>query len=153
MPRAYTASYNWSKGTKDLPPLAVGDYVMIQNQTGNHPRRWDRRGRVVRVLGYDQYQVMVSGSRRVTLRNRRYMKKFKAFQPMPFDSIPLDQEHGSPGRQGVEGQVQQEGSKKQIEHPGEELVLPPVTVSKVPGAESHDAPRMRYIMFLPHQTL
>ena len=68
------------------------------------------------------------------------MKKFKAFQPMPFDSIPLDQEHGPPGRQGVEGQVQQEGSKKQIEHPGEKLVPPPVTVSQVPGAGGHDAP-------------
>merc|ERR1711954_71549 len=140
VPRAYTASTNWSKTTKNLPPLAVGDYVMIQNQTGNHPRRWDRRGRVVRVLGYDQYQVMVSGSRRVTLRNRRYLRKFKAFHPIPFDSIPLDQEHGPPGGQGVEDQEQQEGNRRQIEHTGGELVPQPVTVSQVPGAEGHDAP-------------
>ena len=140
VPRAYTASTNWSKTTKNLPPLAVGDYVMIQNQTGNHPRRWDRRGRVVRVLGYDQYQVMVSGSRRVTLRNRRYLRKFKAFHPIPFDSLPLDQEHGPSGGQGVEDQEQQEGNRRQIEHTGGELVPQPVTVSQVPGAEGHDAP-------------
>ena len=113
---------------------------MIQNQTGNHPRRWDRRGRVVRVLGYDQYQVMVSGSRRVTLRNRRYLRKFKAFQPIPFDSIPLDQEHGPPGGQGVEDQALQGDNRKQVEDAGVELVPPPVTDSQAPGTGGHDAP-------------
>ena len=33
--------------TRRLPPLAVGDTVRIQNQTGNHPLKWDKTGRVV----------------------------------------------------------------------------------------------------------
>ena len=52
-----------------LAPLKVGDYVFIQNQEGNFPRRWDKRGRVVKLKGYDQYIVKVDGSRRLTRRN------------------------------------------------------------------------------------
>ena len=32
----------WSEYTRRLPALAVGDYVRIQNQTGQHPNKWDR---------------------------------------------------------------------------------------------------------------
>ena len=33
-----------SQQTKELPPLEVGDCVLIQNLLGNHPNRWDKRG-------------------------------------------------------------------------------------------------------------
>ena len=36
-----------SQGTKKLPPLATGDHVMIQNQLGNKPKRWDKRGVII----------------------------------------------------------------------------------------------------------
>ena len=39
---------------------------MIQNKKGNHPLRWNERRTVVICEGYDQYQVMVDGSRRLT---------------------------------------------------------------------------------------
>ena len=39
--------------TRRLPPLAVGDTVRIQNQTGNHPLKWDKTGRVVEVRQFD----------------------------------------------------------------------------------------------------
>ena len=39
--------------TSRLPPLAVGDTVRIQNQTGNHPLKWDTIGRVVEVRQFD----------------------------------------------------------------------------------------------------
>ena len=35
------------KGTKELPPREIGDNVMLQNQLGNKPKRWDKRGVVV----------------------------------------------------------------------------------------------------------
>ena len=33
-----------SEHAKDLPPLSVGDAVLVQNQLGNNPRRWEKRG-------------------------------------------------------------------------------------------------------------
>lgn len=39
--------------TRELKPLIVGERCYIQNQTGNHPTRWDQTGTVVEVLGHD----------------------------------------------------------------------------------------------------
>ena len=76
--RAARDQARWSEKTKDLGPLDIGDRVAVQNQTGNNPRRWDKRGVVVDKLPYDQYKVRLDGSRRVTLRNRRYLKPYSA---------------------------------------------------------------------------
>ena len=62
--------------TVRLQPLKVGDRVFIQNQTGNHPLQWDRTGLVIEVKQFDQYAVKVDGSGRVTLRNRKLLRKF-----------------------------------------------------------------------------
>ena len=62
--------------TVQLQPLKVGDRVFIQNQTANHPLRWDRTGLVIEVKQFDQYAVKVDGSGRVTLRNRKFLRKF-----------------------------------------------------------------------------
>ena len=81
----------WSEHTRRLPALAVGDYVRIQNQTGQHPNKWDRTGTVVEVKQHDQYQVKVDGSGRVTLRNRRFLRKFTPITPPePPRSIDID---------------------------------------------------------------
>ena len=60
--------------TKNLPPLKVGDYVQVQNQVGPKPNRWDKSGRVVKTHGHRQYSLQIDGSRRVTLRNRKFLK-------------------------------------------------------------------------------
>ena len=62
--------------TRDLPPLKVGDHVRIQNQSGVHPTKWDRTGIIVEVRQYHQYIVHVDGSGRVTLRNRKFLRKY-----------------------------------------------------------------------------
>lgn len=62
--------------TRRLPPLSVGDFVRIQNQTGPHPNKWDKTGRVIEVKQFDQYMVKVDGSGRMTLRNRKFLRKF-----------------------------------------------------------------------------
>ena len=59
-----------------LEPLKVGDSVYIQNQHGSHPTRWDKTGVITQVGQHDQYMVRVHGSRRLTARNRRFLKKF-----------------------------------------------------------------------------
>ncbi|XP_054770983.2 uncharacterized protein K02A2.6-like [Lytechinus pictus] len=66
----------WSEHTKRLLPLAVGDHVRLQNQTGPHPLKWDRTGTVIEVRQYDQYVIRVDGSGRVTLRNRKFLRKY-----------------------------------------------------------------------------
>ena len=65
-----TVEYN--RTAHELPILQVGDYVAIQNQV---TKRWDISGLVVEVLPNRQYRIRVDGSGRVTLRNRRFMKK------------------------------------------------------------------------------
>ena len=60
---------------KELEPLWLGDCVQIQNQSGNYPNKWFNTGIVTGVLPNRQYHVVVDGSRRITLRNRRFLKK------------------------------------------------------------------------------
>ncbi len=65
-----------SEHTKSLPPLVIGDYVRLQNQHGNHPKKWDKTGVVVEVKQFDQYVIRVDGSGRATLRNRQFLRKY-----------------------------------------------------------------------------
>ena len=64
-----------------LPPLPVGVVVQVQNQRGKDPLRWDRSGVVVESLGNQQYSVKMDGSGRVSLRNRRFLRKIEPFVP------------------------------------------------------------------------
>ena len=54
-------------------PLRCGNRVFIQNQGGRHPRKWNKVGTVVEALDFDQYNVKVGGSGRITRRNRRFL--------------------------------------------------------------------------------
>ncbi len=80
--------------TKRLPPLVVGDFVRVQNQTGPYPNKWDRTGSVVEVRQHDQYVIKTDGSGRITVRNRRFLRKFNPIhtQPPPrsiYDDLPV----------------------------------------------------------------
>ena len=61
--------------SKALPPLRVGDRVSIQNQYGRRPNKWERTGTIVEERDFDKYVTKVDGSGRLTLRNRRFLKK------------------------------------------------------------------------------
>ena len=65
----------YDERTKELPELQEEECVAVQNQDGNHPNRWDRTGKIVEKLPYRQYKVKMDGSNRVTLRNRRFLRK------------------------------------------------------------------------------
>ena len=61
--------------SRPLDPLCLGEICRIQNQNGRHPRRWDKLGTVIEVANNDQYVIRVHGSNRVTLRNRKFLRK------------------------------------------------------------------------------
>ena len=63
--------------TRVLPKLNMGDLVMIQNQSGRFPKKWDKSGVVIEIKNNDQYLVKVDGSGRPTLRNRRFLRRYK----------------------------------------------------------------------------
>ena len=64
------------KNTKLLPPLNCGDHVVILNQTGNFPSKWGKSGVVVEVKDCHQFVVKVDGSGRLTVRNRKFLRRF-----------------------------------------------------------------------------
>ena len=97
----------WKEHTTALPPLRIGDQVWIQNQTGPHPTKWDKTGVIVEVRQYHQYVIRVDGSGRITLRNRKFLRKYTPVcQPAAKRSIlddmaclpPTPQLEGSPGQ-------------------------------------------------------
>lgn len=78
--RHIKCSERLTEHTKHLPPLKVGDTVLIQNQVGNQPLKWGKTGVVVEVRQYNQYVVKVDGSGRATLRNRKFLRQFTPYQ-------------------------------------------------------------------------
>ena len=73
----------YNRGTKQLSELNIGDSVQVQNQHGSLPRRWHTTGRVVEKLDHQQYRVRVDGSNRMTLRNRRFLRKILPVVDVP----------------------------------------------------------------------
>ena len=67
--------------TKHISPLIPGDSCRVQNQTGRFPKRWDRTGIVVQAAENDQYVVKIAGSNRITLRNRKYLRRVEPVIP------------------------------------------------------------------------
>ena len=67
---------NKSENTKLLPTLNCGDHVVILNQTGNFPSKWGKSGVVVEVKDCHQCVVKVDGSGRLTVRNRKLLRRF-----------------------------------------------------------------------------
>ena len=62
----------YNQHTRNLPPLTIGDSVTIQSHVN---RRWDTTGKIVECLPDRQYTIRMDGSGRVTLRNRRFLRK------------------------------------------------------------------------------
>ncbi len=86
--RAITGRARWDEHTQGLSPLKCGDTVLVQNQTGRHPTKWDKTGTVVEVLQYHQYSVRTDGSGRLTTRNRRFLRRYDPHQTEPTTKLP-----------------------------------------------------------------
>ena len=61
-----------------LPLLKVDDVVSVQNQYGKDKLKWDSSGIVVQVLPFNQYHIQIDGSRKMTLRNRKFLRQIVA---------------------------------------------------------------------------
>ena len=69
----------WNRNVKELSELEIGQNVFVQNQTGNYPQRWGKTGSVIdKGPGPRQYYIRMDGSRRVSLRNRKFLRKSTA---------------------------------------------------------------------------
>ena len=62
--------------TQQLPPLRVGDHVLVQNQKGSSPDKWDRSGVIVESKDHDKYLVKIAGTGILTLRNRQFLRRY-----------------------------------------------------------------------------
>jgi hypothetical protein len=63
----------WRERMRDLEDLEIGTPVAIQNQTGNNTNKWDKTGIVLENKPHSQVLIRADGSRRVTMRNRRFV--------------------------------------------------------------------------------
>ena len=71
----------WSRSTKDLPVLNVGQHVLVQNQKGPHSKRWEMSGSIVEVQSNQTYLVRMDGSGRISRRHRQFLKAVKTYSP------------------------------------------------------------------------
>ena len=74
--RAVKTAEKLDQHARQLPPLRHGDAVFVQNQVGNHPKKWDRTGVIVECRPHNQYTVKIDATGRLSLRNRKYLRKF-----------------------------------------------------------------------------
>ena len=80
------------KHARPLIELSLGDRVFVQNQNGKHPTKWDKSGTIVDKGDNDQYWVKIDGSGRLTLRNRRFLRKYTQHTTTINDSRPQPQD-------------------------------------------------------------
>ena len=117
-------------GTKNLPPLEIGDNVLVQNQVGNHPSRWDITGIVVEKKSFDQYIIKIDGSGRMTLRNRKFLRKISPLM----GSKHLRQQVGIPYERETEVEHQAQDPPISVEDDN----LPNLILE--PDCDVHDRP-------------
>lgn len=86
--------------TRVLSPLELGTVVQVQNQHGAHAHKWDLRGVVVEILGFDAYLVKLDGTGRVSKRNRRFLKPIRTYKSM-LTKQGVDKDSGTKCKQSV----------------------------------------------------
>ena len=67
--------------------VPVGGAVAVQNQKGRYPKKWDKTGVVVENMDHDKVLVRMDGSRRLTTRNRRFVKKIISPRDLPDQDV------------------------------------------------------------------
>ena len=85
-----------ARNTKRLQSLPIGTQVAIQNQSGRYHTKWDKTGVVVEVKPHEQIVVKVDGSRRLTLRNRRFVRELDPRKTSLEDHQPMSSDAPAP---------------------------------------------------------
>ena len=127
----------WSEHTRDLPPLAPGSKVLIQNQygAGKMSKKWDKSGMILEDLGFNKYSVKVDGSGRITHRNRQFLRKFTPVTP----SLPGP----SPNASYCEPQVNPIPPRTSQNHQPVGNSIPPPEPEVVPALPSPPRPSLQ----------
>ena len=111
---------NYKKHTRQLPDLEVGELVLVQNQSGIHPPRWDKTGQVVQ-RPHDQYINGMDGSGRCSVRNRRFLHHCLPFMSDRKLHIPAIDNQSAPLSQSC-----QDSSPSCTMPPPDEPINPPL---------------------------
>ena len=69
--------------TKKQRVIPVGGAVAVQNQAGRFPKKWDKTGVVVENKDHDKVLIRMDGSRRLTTRNRKFVKQILSPRDLP----------------------------------------------------------------------
>ena len=124
-----------ARNTRQLEDLPIGTPVVIQNQTGRYPTKWDKTGVIVEIKPHNQLVIKVDGSRRLTLRNRRFVKKLTISQPshQPLDRL-LSTPPSQPHRHDPPSQPRPPGGSS-LPVPRQPELLPPDNILPAPVTE------------------
>jgi hypothetical protein len=137
--RHMKVSERLSEHTRCLPPLVMGDCVRIQNQVGPHPTKWDKTGVIIEVRQFDQYVVRVDGSGRVTLRNRKFLRKYLPVIPRsPIAMLPNKHAPTAPEHPTVPT-VPDRHRQYTSDQPSTKLAAPPTCASPASKPSTPDA--------------
>ena len=74
--------------TKKQKQIPIGGAVAVQNQTGRFPKKWDKTGVVLENMDHDKVLVRMDGSRRLTTRNRRFVRQILSPPDLPNLDVP-----------------------------------------------------------------
>ena len=109
------AMERYDQSSRTLPPLHVGDHVLVQDRNS---KRWDRAGVITRAGNSRDYEIkMPSG--RLVWRNRRFLRKMKVPSPDELqgeEEISLEKKmptSSSPNNQGLKGIRKLDNTKKE----------------------------------------
>ena len=64
-----------ARNMRRLETLPIGTPVAIQNHSGWYPNKWDKTGVIIEVKPHEQIVIKEDGNRRLTLRNRRFIRE------------------------------------------------------------------------------
>ena len=135
-------SERYNQRTKSLQPLRVGNRCFIQNQTGQHKRRWDRSGLVVEVLPHDKYLIKVDGSNRLTIRNRRFLRLLKNASTTISDAVhpgqPTSWKEWRPSSSNSHPNITESNDVIDIDTTGEPPLLPDYDTSEDRVEENYE---------------
>ena len=73
---------DWMNMAAPLPKLSFGGWCFVQNQRGNHPKRWDRSENVVEIFQNESYGIKINGTCHITCQNRQFLHKFTPRLPV-----------------------------------------------------------------------
>ena len=111
--------------------------MAVQNQTGRHPTKWDKTGTILENRPHSQVLIRMDGSRRVTLRNRRFVKQIL---PMTATTHTTAAPHTTAPTNCASVAMPQREMHIALPHEDEPIHAPGATDAVDPGHAADDLP-------------